>query len=80
MVECTRNEDFIVIFNRLRAVEFLWFLESAVQLCNLIVVLCVQNIAIRNPAIVPSKNDDFAIIYRKRAQSIRRTPRSIFVD
>ena len=80
MVQGSDNKDLVVVLHRLRSVKLLRFLQSALQLSDFVIVFRMQNVTVRNPTIISSKNDDFTVIHSKRPESISRTPRPILVD
>ena len=80
LVEAADGENLFVVLDGLGSEEFLRFLEAAVLHACDGVRLCVQAVAVGDPAVVAAEHDNFSVVQRKGAQCVTRRPCIVLVD
>lgn len=79
-VEVTKNEDLVIVANRLTLEKLLRLLKCCLMLVNF-VRLCVEYEAVGDPAVVSPENQDLRIVvHREAAQGVSRRPLLVLVD
>lgn len=79
LVQTPNHKHLVVVVHRVRSKEFLWLFKRTVLALDL-VRLRVEAEAVRDPALVPSKDQNFAVAQRKAADSVTWSPLGVFVD
>ena len=79
LVDAADDEDLIVVADGLRAEEFLWLLQGALHALDL-AQLRVEREAVRNPAVVAAKDEDFGVVEREATHGVARRPVLLFVS
>ena len=79
LIKASNTEYFVVVMDRTRLKELLWLLEGTLHPLDL-VCLSVETEAIRDPALIPAKDQDFSIIESKATHSVSRRPVTLSVN
>lgn len=78
LIKASDNEYFVIVVNRTWLEELFWFLEGTFHPLDL-VSLGVETEAVRYPALVSAKDQDFGIVESKAAHSVPSWPMTFSV-